>query len=177
MFVPRFHYYIFFLLFSTDLQDQIQAINSKRPSTCIPVFSVENCSNPEAAENQFLGFSTFSMQAKTQHGNFDLPSGIFNIKAAGNYLLNFNAHVHIAPNDTLIWRQFDLKINGETVVVSYNESASGGYHPAVISALLPLDAGDKVGILFAYSKLCQSTIFKTRFFGILLDENQSSSDE
>ena len=119
----------------------------------MPVFSVENCSNPEAAENDFLGFSTFAMQAKTQHGNFDLPSGIFTVETAGisalAYQLNFNAHVQIATNDNLTWRQFDLQINGKTVAISYNQSASESYHPAVISALLPLDAGDKVGI-FAY---------------------------
>lgn len=154
-------------LLPTDLQDQVKAVSSKKSATCVPVFSVENCTNPSASSGQSFGFTTFVVEAETEHGEFDLSSGIYTVKTSGIYQLNFNAYVYLVSGVTT--HQFDLKVNGETVAISYNYSASTGNQPAVISDVLPLDAGDEVGIFANRGKLCQDRECKTRFFGILLN--------
>ena len=106
------------------------------------------------------------MESETEHGEFDLPSGIHTVKTAGNYLLNFNGLVELRAGFRR--HQFDLKVNDETVATSFNDSNSPGYQPAVISALLPLKAGDKVGIFAHEGQLYEDTDSITRFFGILL---------
>ena len=163
------------LILKTDLQDQIQAIGEKQSSTCVPVFSVENCTNLAAAKGESFGYSTSLIDAQTEHGVFDLPTGIFTVETAGTYQFNFNAYVILDPAVSSAHR-FDLKVNGETGAVSYNDSVSTCYQPAVISALLPLNTGDKVGIFSVKGKLYQSATFKTRFFGILLNEVPSADD-
>lgn len=158
----------FYLYWITDFQDVIEAINEKKPTTSIPVFSVENCTNPAAGSGQSFGFSTPVMNLKTEHGNFDLLSGVFTVKTRGTYLLNFNAHVQLTSGSSD--HRFDLKINGKTVAVSYNQSSVGtsGWQPVVLMALVPLKTGDKVGIFSFCGKLYESTDWKTRFHGILL---------
>jgi len=61
------------------------------------------------------------------------------VETAGTYQLNWNAYINFDPA-AISAHQFNLKVNGITVAVSYNHSASTGFQPAVISALLPLDA-------------------------------------
>lgn len=163
------------LIFSTDLLAQIQAIGEKKSSACVPVFSVENCTNPSAVKGESFGFSTSLIDAQTDHGVFDLPTGLFTVETAGTYQLNFNAYVKL---DSAVCSDHlcNLRVNGKIVAVSYNHSKTLGYQPAVISALLPLDAGDKVGIFAFKGHLYQSATFKTRFFGILFDENPSADD-
>lgn len=98
------------------------------------------------------------------------------VETAGTYQLNWNAYINFDPAANSSAHQFNLKVNGITVAVSYNHSASTGFQPAVISALLPLDAGDNVGIFAHRGKLYQSATFKTRFFGILFDEIPSADE-
>ena len=101
-----------------------------------------------------------------EHGDFDLSSGIYTVKTAGIYLLNFNALVNLHARSRT--HCFDLKVNDKTVAVSYNYSETLGDQPAVISAMVPLNVGDRVGIFANCGKLYQDKFSKTRFFGILL---------
>ena len=70
------------------------------------------------------------MEAKSHHGDFDLSTGIYTVKTAGNYLLNFNGLVDINAGSRR--HQFDLIVNDKTVATSYNDSDTLGYQPAVI---------------------------------------------
>lgn len=140
----------------------------KKSATCVPVFSAEGCTNPEAVNGQSFAFSTFAMEAKTEHGEFDLPSGIFTVQTAGNYLLNFTGHVELLAGNK--WQQAELKINGVRVAISYNLSQSNGYQPAVISVLVPLKVDDRVGVFAHTGKLYDEGPYKTRFYGVLFLE-------
>ena len=132
--------------------------------TNVPVFSVKNCTNPEAFKGESLSYSTFETEAKTAHGNFDLPSGIFTVKTAGNYQLYFSTHVGFTIGG--LNHGFALKINDTIVAASFN---SAGYQPVGISALVSTKTGDKVGIFALRSgKLYQSYKHETRFYGNLL---------
>lgn len=106
------------------------------------------------------------IEAKTQHGDFDLLTGIYSVKTAGNYLLNFSCHVYfeVAGGKR---NRFNLKVNNKTVAMSCSVSDAFGDQPAVISVLLPLYTGDKVGIFADSGQLYDGEDFKTRFFGIL----------
>ena len=120
-----------------------------------------------------MGFSTFVMETKTEHGDFDLSSGIYTIKTAGVYKLDFHAHVDLETGSEV--HHFNLNVNKNPVAVSYNCGSNGSLQ-AVISALLPLKAGDEVGIFAVEGELFEDEDCITRFFGILLDK-ESTSDE
>lgn len=124
------------------MQHQIQAIVCCRKlPTNVPIFSVLKCTNPAAAKGESFGYSTFVTETQTAHGHFDLPSGIFTVKTAGNYQLNFNTHVGFTTGG--LNHGFALKINDKIVAASFN---SVGYQPVGISALVSPKTGDKIGI-------------------------------
>ena len=136
--------------------------------TAVPVFSVRDCINPDASVHSY-GFSTSVIETNTDHGNFDLPSGIFTVKTAGNYLLNFNTHVDLDEQDEDRWaRRMHLKVNGETEVSSNNYSSTSGIQSVVMTALLTLKTGDKVGVSGFLGELHEVEVYHTQFFGILL---------
>ena len=153
---------------STDLEDRIKAVSSSKSSTCVPVFSVENCINPATSRGHSFGFSTFVMEDRTEHGDFDLSSGIYTVKTVGIYLLNFNALVKLHARSRS--HNFDLKVDNKTVAISYNYSETLGDQPAVISAMVPLNSGDRVGIFANCGKIYQDKGAVTRFFGILMSD-------
>jgi len=136
----------------------------------IPVFSVEQCTNPEAAQGEYFGYSTFLMDAQTVHGELNLSSGIYTVKTAGKYQLNFNGHVYLAIGS--LNHRVDMRINGKIAAVSQNRSSveTSGNQPLVISVLLSLKKGDQVGVCAFSGRLEQNATNKTRFYGILFSE-------
>lgn len=136
--------------------------------TAVPVFSVRDCINPDESFHAY-GFSTSVIETNTDHGNFNLPSGIFTVKTTGNYLLNFNTHVDLDQQDEDRWaRRMHLKVNGETEVSSNNYSSTSGIQSVVMTALLTLKTGDKVGVSGFLGELHEVEVYHTQFFGILL---------
>lgn len=114
------------------------------------------------------------MEARTEHGDFDLPTGIFTVETAGIYHLNFIGHVYLTSSGRD--HRFDLRVNGEIVAISLNQSAveTSGYYSAVLSALIPLKSGDKVGVFASRGKIYEETGFcKSRFYGLLLLDQSS----
>lgn len=141
----------------------------KKSASCVPVFSVESCTNPSAARGQSYGFSLFVTEPKTEYGDFDLATGIFTAKTAGNYLLNFTGHAHLVAAHRA-GQMIMLKINSKRVALSYNYSSveTSGFQPAVISVVVPLKVGDRVGIFANSGKLYDDDGgYKTRFYGLL----------
>ncbi len=51
------------------------------------------CINPEADEGQSFGYSTLEFETKSDHGTFDMATGIFTVKTAGIYQFNFSGFV------------------------------------------------------------------------------------
>ena len=133
-------------------------MSNRNSATCVPVFSVENCVNPSATSGQSYGFSSFVTAANTEHGDFDLPSGIFTVKTPGNFQLNFYSYSYLAVlSASNISHRVELKVNDKVAAVSLNQSSveTGGFHNTVISALLPLRTGDKIGVFASAGKLYQ----------------------
>ena len=141
-------------------------------ATCVLVFSVEKCTNPAAVKGQSFGYSTFLIDANINHVDFDLPSGTFTVKTAGNFQMDFNALVSLSTRKKP--HRFDLKINGETKAVSVNHSSSEtrdlAYQPVVISALVSLKIGEVAGIYASEGKLYQDDDHKSRFSAVLFFE-------
>lgn len=142
-------------------------------ATCVPVFSVEKCTNPAAVKGQSFGYSTSLIDANINHGHFDLPSGTFTVKTAGTYQLDFNALVSLTTGNQ--YHRVDLKINGESKAASCNYSSleTAGYQPVVITALVSLKTGDVVGIYAYQGKLYQDADHKSRFSAVLFSEQSN----
>lgn len=111
---------LYFGYLSADLQEQIKSVSMKKSAPCAPVYPVEHYTNSSASTRRSFGFSTFVTET--------------------------HAHAYFESGRI---RHFELKVNDRTFAVSYNYSETSGGQPAVISALLPLKADDKVGI-FAF---------------------------
>lgn len=168
----KIRHFIIYFFFSIDLQDEIQAIRNKDVPTCVPVFSVDEISNPRAAPGEFFGFSSFVMKPKTEHGDFDLHTGTFTVKTAGNYLLNFSAFILLSSKSPI--HEIVLGVNGEATASFLNESSVVGHQLATISVLLPLKSGDKVCICTNQGELYVDEEYNmARFFGILFKNELS----
>ncbi len=128
---------------------QVQTIQTTNKETrnytnVVPVFSVKNLNGSTATTRQYIPFSTFEFNTETKHGDFDLASGLFTVKTAGIYQINFNGHVRLWYIRT---HHFELQVNGKRKAVSYTSSySSEGYHQIDLSALLHLYIGDMVGV-------------------------------
>jgi len=70
------------------------------------------------------------------------------------------------------YRSRELKVNDNVAGASLNQSAveTAGYETAIISALLPLKTGNKVGVFASIGNLYQMGLYKTRFYGILFSD-------
>ena len=100
-----------------------------------------------------------SSNVRTEHGVFDLPSGIFTAETTGTYQLTFSSLVYLSPGSQK--HSFDLKVSEETLAFSYSDSTSKGYQPAVLSTLLPLALVESKLQLFRHSHIHpQSYILK-----------------
>ncbi len=139
-------------------------------NVAIPVFSVKRCSNPKPAQRESISFAFvyLDIETNTDHGDFDLPTGIFSVKTTGIYDLNFTAHVQ-----TCKWikiHHIDLRVNGLFKAVSYTQTSSDDeeYRPITISAVLPLTCGEKVSIVLVEGGLYEDQYHVARFTGVLL---------
>lgn len=107
------------------------------------------------------------MDTEVDHGQFDLSSGIFTAKTKGKYQLEFKAFAFF-DNENKNHR-VQLRVNGNTRINSENYSKRDitGNQAVVISALLPLEMGDKVGIYPESGKLYIKTIHTNSNFMVL----------
>ena len=139
---------------------------NKKSTNVVPVFSVKGNSG-SATKNQYLQFSSSEFNTETKHGNFDVTSGLFTVKTAGIYQLNFNGHVRLWYIRT---HHFELQVNGKRKAMSYTSSySSEGYHQIDLSALLYLYIGDMVGVFQIEGQLHgePESDFVSTFSGIL----------
>lgn len=143
----------------------------KMSNNVIPVFSVQQCINPDASRNQSLGYSIHDFPPKFQHGEFNIKMGIFTAKTAGIYQFHFSSHVCLVGTNSVASLQIDLKVDGTTKAVSFTQlsstSVTTGYHPIDLLALLQLKPGQKVGVYLVDGKLHENLKVSTRFSGIL----------
>lgn len=129
--------------------------NRKLPSA-IPIFAVRFCINPSTASGKSFGFKTHDFEMKTKHGQLDLPTGIFTVITPGIYQFHFNSTINILRQQSRHF--FQLRVDGVAKATSYSQTASetGGFQPVVISALLPLNAAQKVGVFLVDGALSES---------------------
>lgn len=149
----------------------LQMVEKKQKiGLAVPVFSVENCVNPTPAKTKIsFGFSDFVMAIEADHGQFDLSSGIFTAKTKGKYQIEFKAFAFFDSDSKN--HRVQLRVNGHSRVTSpnYSKTEIEGYQAVVISALLPLEMGDKVGIYLHSGKLYQDDTRKFQFYGTLIE--------
>ena len=126
----------------------------KNSSNVAPVFSVKNCSNPGAGPNQSLAYSNLEFEIRTEHGDFDLKTGIFTVKTAGIYQFQFSGHVQCVNSTS---NRLELRVGSSKVATCLNNSYSEGYQQANISALLSLKSGQKVGVFLISGKLMDTS--------------------
>jgi len=139
----NFSSYLIIFLLSTGLQSQIQALTKRKSTIAVPVFSVVKCTNPSASINEPLSFASFEIETKKDYGDFDLKTGIFTVKKAGTFQLNFNG-LSVTESSR---SQYELKVDGRRKSISYVKVTSkNGFQPVVLSALLQLSVDQKVSI-------------------------------
>jgi len=154
-----------------DLQDKIQLITTRcSENLAIPVFSVMRCSNPKPAQRESISFTfvDLDIETNTEHGDFDLQTGIFSVKTTGIFDLKFTAHVQ--TNKWTKTHRIDLRVDGVYKAVSYTQTSSDNeeHRPIIISAVLPLKCGEKVSIVLVEGGLYENQYHVARFTGILL---------
>lgn len=123
----------------------------------MPVLSVTTLNKADTL-NQYIPFSNFDIDTKTEHGNFDLGTGIFTVKTAGIYQFQLSGHVQSTIES--IWHNpthhLEIRVNGKTRAISHvSETAySGGViKPVDLSAFMQLNSGDKVGVFLLKGRL------------------------
>ena len=97
-----------------------------KKGSSIPVFSVKKCTNPNAVKDQSFAFSATDFMTESEHGDFELSTGIFSVKTPGVYQFQFTGHVL----STLILNQdiavsnsrFELRVDGIMKAISYFSS-------------------------------------------------------
>lgn len=112
------------------------------------VFSAKNCINPTAATGHSFGFSTVDFKTRADYGTFDLAKGIFTVKMPGLYQLNFSSHALVNVNSGAYIQNYEMRVDGTVKALyhTYMYPQHGVYNPVLISALLPLKSGEKVGV-------------------------------
>ena len=140
---------------------------TRNSTNVVPVFSVKNLNGSTATSRQYISFSTSEFNTETKHGDFDLASGLFTVKTAGIYQLNFNGHVRLRKFRT---HHFELRVDGKRRAVSYISSSSEGDQQVHLSTLSHLYIGDRVGVFRIEGQLHgePDSDFTSHFSGILL---------
>jgi len=132
-----------------------------------------------------LSFDDYELETVKEHGDFDDLTKTFTVKTSGLYLLHFSGYYDaIRPSYNYTYdsgASVELMIaDPETpfaeCINSYAVRSSKliEYPPVVVSALLPLKAGDKIGVFVNWGKLHESSSFTTRFSGILFTADEFS---
>lgn len=132
------------------------------------VFAVRNCINPEATPGESFGFSTVDFPTRSEYGKLDIATGIFTAIKPGIYQFHFDAHVYGNSSDCGkdFIRHFELRVNGirKALFYTYLNSERSVFDPVVISALLSLNMGDKVGVFLGQGRLCEDdSMYISRF--------------
>ena len=133
------------------LEEKMTTLTNRKLPSAIPIFSVRHCINPNAAAKQSFSYATHDFDAKTDHGQIDLPTGIFTVQTPGIYQLNFNSTIHI--DSTYLKHCFHLRVDGACKASSLNVTTSETeiYQSVTISALLQLNKGQNVGVFILES--------------------------
>lgn len=128
-----------------------------------------------------LGFSAYESQSNQEHVDLHLPTGTFTIKTSGLYLLHFSGYYdkisavrHQQGSSTA---SVELKIDSSILIAKSTEwlpdkDENTEYLPVlvpvVVSALIPLKAGEKISAFANKMRLHEAPpMFTTRFSGIL----------
>lgn len=133
-----------------------------------------------------LSFSLFESETKTEHGDFNLQKGAFTVKTSGLYLLHFSGyfnkfydHSSDGYSNTCVKLnkyQADDDLSFTTIATSVESgevrrSNLIEYPPVVVSALLPLKAGDRIKAFTNTARLHEAPpTYTTRFTGILFSD-------
>jgi len=131
------------------MEENVITLTSKKVPSAIPIFAVRTCTNPTAAANASFGYATHDFDVKVDYVQIDLPTGIVTILKSGIYQLIFNSTIQISTS--IPTHRYELRVDGVAKASSFSQTASeaGGYQPIVISALLQLNADQKVGVFAA----------------------------
>jgi len=153
-----------------DLKDQIRTLASRKTTNVVPVFSVRYAKGYDP-KNKFY---SLEFDTKTEHGDFDIKTGIFTVKTSGIYQFNFNGHAKMSTRNDRT-HHFELRVNDKVKASFYisSKSEADGYQPVDLSALLNLNKGDSVGVFRVVGQLYEhyESNFFTRFSGTLLFSN------
>jgi len=156
----------------------MEAMTSNKTAS---VFSAKICTNPTATGGTSLGFSALDFNTLNEYGDFDLAKGIFTVKKPGIYQFSFNSHVYVGPTQNVLsasgkanyTRHFELRVD-EAVKALYNTylyPQNGVYNPVLISALLTLKSGEKVGVFSVSGPLHEDTTkYIARFSCIFISD-------
>ncbi len=147
--------------------EQVMTLTNRKLASAIPIFAVRRCINPSSAMNKFYAYASHDFEMKSEHAQIDLPTGIVTIQTSGIWQFNFSANC-----DNVSTHQVELRVDGVAKASSYNYFSAGssgnGYYPIVISALLELNAAQKVGIFSVDGKLYEDRpAVTTRFSGTM----------
>ncbi len=148
-------------------------LTNRKLQTAIPIFAVRACTNPTGNNGKSFGYKTHDFDAKTDHGQIDLPSGIFTVQTPGVYQLNFNSTICMQSGN--LTNHFELRVDGVAKAFYYNHhtGSAGAYQPVLISALLQLNPAQKVGVFAVTGNLYDtSPVYTTRFSGVLYANDQ-----
>ena len=107
------------------MEEQIAEKNIRK-ACAIPVFSVKKCINPSASKGQSFAYSSVDFKSDTEHGDFELSTGIFSVKTPGIYQFQFNGYIEKNLNESIpsCNFQFELRVDGIMKPSSYTSAAS-----------------------------------------------------
>lgn len=168
----------------SDLTDWMQ--NSlDETNGAVTVFSVEKCLNPRSTPPKGqLGFSEFEIDVDKLYGDFHLPTGTFTVKTSGLYLLHFSGYysnklADAAHDDRSYGACVELRIDSLPVPIARSIDSDAVRHsnlieypPVVVTALLPLKAGDNINAFAHSTRLHEdSPTYTTRFAATLFTDD------
>lgn len=166
----------------------------KKWTSVVPVFSVKRCTNP-TAKNRYFAFAESDFPTKTEHGVFD--DRIFVIKTPGIYQFQFTAHVRSSTNyhnnnSSAKTHHVELHAKNENNSILFATRSTSGsvknpnhngngkysvsafYDPVVLTALWPLNAGERVGVFIGDNaengEIYETDSYVSRFSAILFAE-------
>ena len=131
----------FFLLF-VDVSKKLAA--STMANKCVvPVFSASKAVQQAAGPR--VTYEQLEIETCEAHGSFDKATGVFTVKTAGNYLIQFNETAVVNGN---VWCRAYLRVNDIIKAKSFITPNSGRNRGScTITSVLKLNSGDKVDVV------------------------------
>jgi len=135
-----------------------------------------------------LRFDDYESITVKEHGDFDNLTGTFTVKTSGLYLLHFSGYyaaicgamIDIYERAPHFSSSVNLKIVHSSTSIAESIKSDAvrrskliKYPPVVVSALLPLKAGDKIGVFADHTWLHESHSCTSRFSAILFSDEFS----